>query len=389
MAGKKAVNVGKKKIKAELTERKKLTTSQKIKDLEEEIGKTKYNKRTQHAVGMMKAKLAMLKEKAVQRASTGKSSGDDRFSVRKTGDGTVVLLGFPSVGKSTLLNKITKAKSDVAAYAFTTLSAVPGMMNYKHAKIQIIDVPGIVSGAAAGSGRGKEVLGIVRNADMILILIEALHPQHYNAILKEVYNTGVRINQEKPDVRVTKTERGGLRIGTTVKLTKINEDTITAIAREMKISNAEILIRTDIDADQLIDIIEGNRKYAKALTIITKSDLVSEGELKKLKKEIEPDVVVSAEKGIGIEELRGAIYNKLGLIRIFLKEVNKPADMEEPLIMFKGCTIKDVCSKLHRDFVDKFKFARVWGKSAKFDGQVFKKTGKELKDKDVLELHIR
>lgn len=389
MAGKKAFAKGKvKKEKIEVAERKKLSVNDKIKELEKEISTTKYNKRTQHAVGLMKAKLAMLKERAVQRSSVGKAKGDDRFSVRKTGDGTVILLGFPSVGKSTLLNKLTRAKSDVAAYAFTTLSVVPGLMEYKHAKIQILDVPGIVSGAAAGTGRGKEVLGVVRNCDLILILVDALYPSHYEAILKEVYETGVRVNQIKPDVRIIKKERGGLGIGCTVKLTKIDKKTISDIAREMKLNNADILIRTDIDADQFIDVIEGNRKYVKQLTIITKIDLVDEEKLKKLCEKIKPDVLVSAEKGIGIEELRDKIFDKLGFIRIYLKEVNKPADMKEPLIMFKGCTIGDVCSKLHRDFVDKFRFARIWGESAKFDAQIFRKLEKELSDEDILELHI-
>ncbi|MBW2979829.1 TGS domain-containing protein, partial [Candidatus Woesearchaeota archaeon] len=197
------------------------------------------------------------------------------------------------------------------------------------------------------------------------------------------------INQEKPDVRITKKERGGISVGSTVKLTKIDNKTISDIAREMKLNNADILIRTDIDADQLIDIIEGDRIYTKAITVITKIDLIDEAKLKKIVDEIKPDVIVSAEKGRGIGELREAIYNRLGLISIFLKEVNKRADMEEPLIMFKGCTIRDVCLKLHRDFVDKFKFARVWGKSAKFDGQTFRKLDKELLNGDVLELHIK
>ena len=90
MAGKRAVKIGKRKEKAQLTERKKQTTSERIRELEEDISKTKYNKKTQHAIGLMKAKLAMLKERAIQRASAGKASGDDRFTVRKTGDGTVV-----------------------------------------------------------------------------------------------------------------------------------------------------------------------------------------------------------------------------------------------------------------------------------------------------------
>ena len=183
MAGKQAVKVGKKKEK-QITERKKLSSQERITELEKEISKTKYNKRTQHAIGLMKAKLAMLKERAAGRASVGKAKVGDRFSVRKKGDGTAVLLGFPSVGKSTLLNKITKAKSDIAAYSFTTLSAVPGLMKYKFAKIQIIDVPGIVSGADSGKGRGKEVLGMLRTADLILILVEALYPEHYKAMLK-------------------------------------------------------------------------------------------------------------------------------------------------------------------------------------------------------------
>ncbi len=389
MAGKKAASKAKKKNKSQVTERKKLSLNDKIKALEEEIRTTKYNKRTQHAVGLLKAKLAMLKERAESRSAVGKAKGDDRFAVRKTGDGTAVLLGFPSVGKSTLLNKITNAKSDVGAYSFTTLSAVPGLMEYNHAKIQVIDVPGIVHGAAAGTGRGKEVLGIIRNADLIIILVDALYPQHYKAILNEIYQTDVRINKEKPDVTITKKERGGIGIAAAVKMTRLDEKTIIEIARQMKLNNADILIRTDIDADELIDIIKGDRIYTKAITVITKSDLVDKRVLERIKKEIKPDVIISAEKGTGIEELKKAIFNKMGFIRIYLKEINKKPDMEEPLIMFKGCTIRDVCLKLHRDFVDKFKYARVWGKSAKFDGQTFRKLDKVLEDEDILELHLK
>lgn len=388
MAGKKGVFIGKKKNVVEV-ERKKLTLAEQIKDLEKQIAETKYNKKTQFAIGLMKAKLAMMKEKALQRSSAGKARGDERFAVRKTGDATAVLLGFPSVGKSTLLNKLTNAKSDVAAYAFTTLRIVPGVMEYNHAKIQILDVPGIVSGAASGRGRGKEVLGMIRNADLILILVDALYPQHYKAILDELRETGVRINQKKADVKITKKARGGIGIGATIKLTKIDDKTIKEIMREMGLSNADILIREDIDADQLIDIIEGKTVYVKALTIITKIDLVDEEKLRQICEEIKPDALVSAENNIGIEKLKEKIFNRLGFIRIFLKEVNKKPDLEEPLIMFRGCAVKDVCLKLHRDFMTKFKFARVWGKSAKFDGQIFHSADKPLEDEDILEIHLK
>jgi ribosome-interacting GTPase 1 len=139
--------------------------AEKIKELEERISKTKYNKKTQHAIGLYKAQLARLKEK--QRARSRRKKGEG-YAVRKTGDGTVVLLGFPSVGKSTLLNALTNANSPVGTYAFTTLTVIPGILDYKFAKIQVLDVPGVVHGAAAGTGRGKEVLAIIRNSDLIV-----------------------------------------------------------------------------------------------------------------------------------------------------------------------------------------------------------------------------
>src|SRR5690349_9446678 len=123
-----------------------------IAELEAQILKTQYNKATQHHIGLIKAKIAHLREKAEVRSKSG--GPGEGYQVRKTGDGTVILLGFPSTGKSTLLNTLCGTKSEVAAYAFTTLTVIPGMLNYKHAKIQILDVPGIVQGASSGKGRG-------------------------------------------------------------------------------------------------------------------------------------------------------------------------------------------------------------------------------------------
>ena len=118
----------------------------KIKSIEEEIQKTPYNKATSHHIGKLKAKLSRLKEESLQRSSGG--SKGQGFHIKKSGDATVVLVGFPSVGKSTLLNEITNAESKVGAYQFTTLDIVPGVMEYKNAKIQVFDIPGIITGAS-------------------------------------------------------------------------------------------------------------------------------------------------------------------------------------------------------------------------------------------------
>lgn len=360
-------------------------TAAQIKELEDELKKTQYNKATEHHFGIVKARIAKLREKIEKQAA--KKTAGTGFAVKKSGDATVVLLGFPSVGKSTLLNAITKAKSKVGAYEFTTLDVIPGLLEYNFAKIQVLDIPGIISGAASGKGRGKEVLSMVRNSDLILILIDAKHPEHHTAILKEIYDSNVRVNQQKPDVKIKKKAKDGISIGSTVKLT-ISKKTIQDILKELRVNNADIVIRSKIDIDSLIDAVEGNRIYLPALTLITKIDAVSPEKREKLIKEIKPDLVVSAEKREGIEELKEAIFQKLNLIRLFMKEVGKNPDLEEPMIVKRGITIAGVCNRIHRDFINKFKYAKIWGKSAKFPGQIFHRLDKELEDGDIIEIHI-
>jgi uncharacterized protein len=361
--------------------------SEKIKELEAELKKTKYNKKTQHHIGLVKAKIAMLKEKGAARVAKKTGTSEHGYTVRKSGDATVLLLGFPSAGKSTLLNKLTDADSEVAAYAFTTLSVIPGIMNYKQAKIQILDVPGIVRGAASGKGRGKEVLAVIRNADLVLIVVDVNHPEHYPTLLKEVWESRIRINKIKPEVFIKKKSKGGIQIGKTIPL-DIDDETLKRILREFRINNADVLIRSPIDIDDFIDCIEGNKKYLPAITCISKIDLVSGLKISNVKKELDADLAISAENNTNIEALKELIFRKLNFIRIYLKEPRKEADMQEPLIVIDGYSIKDVCTKLHKDFVSKFKFARVWGDSAKHSAQkvMLKHI---LKDKDVLEIHLR
>jgi len=357
----------------------------KIKELENRVASTKYNKKTQHAIGMYKAQIAKLKEAREARSSGG--GGGHGYQVRKTGDGTVILLGFPSVGKSTLLNSLTDAKSEVGAYEFTTLDVVPGIMKYKHAEIQICDMPGIVKGAASGKGRGKEVLATLQSADLILVLLDVHSPQYLKVIQKEIYDAHVRVNQRKPDVKVVKTSKDGLRIGKTVKLTYLDTATIKDMLRTFRINNADVVIRDDITDDQLIDVLEGNKIYVPEITVFNKIDTIDEKKLDKLKEKYQPDLCISAEKKNHIIELKELIFRKLDLIRIYLKEPTMNPDMDVPLIMPRDSTIKDVCNKLHRDFVNKFKFSRVWGPSAKFGGQKLM-LKHILKDEDILELHM-
>lgn len=129
---------------------------EKIKEIEAEMARTQKNKATNYHLGTLKAKLARLRnELFVEQSGGGGSTSGEGFDVARNGDARVALIGFPSVGKSSLLNALTSTESEAAAYEFTTLTCIPGVLNYKGSKIQVLDLPGIIEGAAHGAGRGK------------------------------------------------------------------------------------------------------------------------------------------------------------------------------------------------------------------------------------------
>ena len=194
---------------------------EKIKAIEDEIGRTQLNKATEHHIGLLKAKIAKLKreQEAIQIKKSSKKS--DGFSVRRTGDATVVFIGLPSVGKSTLLNKLTGSRSTVGAFQFTTLTVVPGIMKHRGAQIQLLDLPGIIKGASSGKGLGKRVLSVARSADLVLLVLDVFHPNDEKVLIKELDNIGIKLNQKPPNIIIEKSSSGGISIVKQVKMTKI------------------------------------------------------------------------------------------------------------------------------------------------------------------------
>ena len=343
---------------------------EKIKAIQDEMAKTQINKATEHHIGLLKAKIAKLKRE--QEENIIKKSGvkSDGFDVRRSGDATVVFIGLPSVGKSTLLNKMTKAKSVVGAFTFTTLTVVPGMMEYRGAKIQVLDLPGIIKGASTGKGLGKRILSVARTADLVLLMLDVFQPYHENVLVNELGNIGIRLNQLPPNITIEKAAMGGIAVAQQVKLKKISEKHLKDILHLYGIVSARVVIREDITSEQLADFIAGNISYSKAITIVNKVDLVDKKFLKELKKKIKSEVIeVSAESNINIESLKEEIYQKLKFIRIYMRPKGGETDFKEPLIAREGDTVEDICNKLHRRMKRAFRYGLVWGKSVKFGGQ--------------------
>ena len=362
----------------------------KIKAIQEEIHKTQINKSTEFHVGLLKAKIAKLKKELRENKHGNALSGgkeNEGFDVRKTGDASVVLIGLPSVGKSTLLNSLTNAKSRVAAYEFTTLTAIPGMMEILGAKIQVLDLPGIVEGAAKGRGMGKRVLSVARNADLVLTILDVFQPQQIKVLHRELGEIGIKVDKKPPDVRIEKSNSGGLAIQILSRI-KLSESLIREILRINGIHNGRVVIREPgLTDEDLIDLVSGNIVYLPSLPILNKIDLVPKKIVDKLKSDF-GFMPVSADRNINIDSLKKAIYEKLDFIRIYLKPRGGKADFDEPLIMKRNCTVLDVCNKIHRNFVRNFRYANVMGTSVKFDQQ---KVGLDhvLENNDVVTIMTR
>eukprot|EP00768_Dysnectes_brevis_P008747 gnl/Dysnectes_brevis/815_a900_5034.p1 GENE.gnl/Dysnectes_brevis/815_a900_5034~~gnl/Dysnectes_brevis/815_a900_5034.p1 ORF type:complete len:384 (-),score=100.81 gnl/Dysnectes_brevis/815_a900_5034:74-1183(-) len=358
-----------------------------ITSVKTEISKTQKNKATEHHLGRLKAKLSRLESQLILESSRGKGGGGTGFDVAKTGHARVCLLGFPSVGKSTLLTKLTSAKSEVADYEFTTLTAIPGTFIHKGTKIQLVDLPGIIEGAKDGKGRGRQVIATARTADLMLIVMDATKPLPMKRkVERELEGFGIRLNKRPSDIVVTRKERGGISFSATGPTRYLDETIVSSVLIEMKIHNADVVVRDQFaTVDDLIDVIEGNRVYMPALYVVNKIDAITIEELD-LFDELPNWVPISAGHEWNLDELLDRVWEKLNIIRVYTKPRSGDIDYTEPVIMRLGRqtpTVEAFCRSIHKDMVDQMKFAMVWGRSVKFPGQ---HVGKDhiLADEDVV-----
>lgn len=247
-----------------------------------QMAKTQKNKATSYHLGQLKAKLAKLKRELLT-PSGGGGGGGAGFDVARTGVASIGFIGFPSVGKSTLMSRLTGQHSEAAAYEFTTLTSVPGQVVYNGASrpasccppravaltlgtrpgapLQIIDLPGIIEGAKDGRGRGRQVIAVAKTCHLIFIVLDVNKPLTDKRVIEaELEGFGIRINKSPPNITFKKKDKGGLNITSTVPLTHIDHDEIKAVMSEYRINSADITIRCDATVDDVIDVLEAKSR---------------------------------------------------------------------------------------------------------------------------------
>jgi len=349
------------------------------------MARTQKNKATSGHIGMLKARLAKLKRELITPKSGGGGTGEG-FDVAKTGDARIGFVGFPSVGKSTLLSNLAGVYSEVAAYEFTTLTTVPGVIKYKGAKIQLLDLPGIIEGAKDGKGRGKQVIAVARTCSLIFIVLDCLKPLgHKKLIEKELEGFGIRLNKTPPNIYYKQKEKGGINFQAMVPQSELDGETVKKILVEYRIHNADVILKEDCTSDDLIDCVEGNRVYVPCIYLLNKIDQISIEELDIIYK-VPHCLPISAHHKWNFDDLLEMLWDYLNLTRVYTKPKAKMPDPNEPVVLCKQQpTIEDFCNKIHRNLMKNFKHAIVWGNSAKQGKQV---VGKDhvLKDEDVVQI---
>ncbi len=336
---------------------------------------------------LSKLKKEVEKEKELKKGGSGGTS----FFVRKEGAAQVALAGLPNSGKSTILNKLTGKDVDIGHYAFTTVKPTPAMLQYKDIQIQLVDMPGLIEGVSLGKGMGGPLISAIRAVDVIVIIVDlSVDPlKDLELILRELEAKGLRINKKVPNIEIQKLPTGGIEIIGENFLVGCNSQDVKKVLQEERVHNAIITIKEPVTLTDIFEVLDSSLEYKKAIIVGTKGDLPGSKEgLQKLESNVTnfKIIPVSAINNVNLDILPAEIFSILDIIRVYTRSPGGQID-NEAMPMKINSTALDAAKKVHKNLYKNFKFARVWGESAKFDGQ---RVGPEhiLRDGDIIEIHI-
>ncbi len=351
------------------------TAIEKLKTLEIMLREVPKHKGTEALRAEIKTKISKIKEKLIKEKESKKKGYS--LAVKKEGAAQIIFVGPPNTGKTSLLNSLTGAKYEVAEYPFTTTKPNLGTLDYHSVRLQLVDLPPMMEDAAL---KQASYFAIVRNSDLVLLIVDNL--EQVPILLKEFSESHIILNKPKPSIKIKRMPTGGLEfIGE--KFIKSNLDSVKKFLRDHNIANAVIEVFDKVRLDDFFEIIDERLAYLPALVVLNKQK--EEKVIKKGKFEV---VFLDGLNKTKLDLLKDKLWEKLGIIKIYTKEPGKKPSLKDPITLDKNSTIKEMAGFVHKDFIKKFNYAKIWGKSAKHNGQV---VGMEhqLKDDDVVEIHLK
>jgi len=306
--------------------------AEKLEALEELLAVIPKHKGTDKLRADFKRRLSKLKSQLQTKKPV--SRRDIGYRIDREGAGQVVLVGPPNVGKSALVAALTNATPEVADFPHTTRTPTPGMMPYENIQIQLVDTPPMTH-----EFMEPWLPDIVRRTDIILLIVDvSTDPMQH---LEET----IALLEEK-------------RIAP-IRLAHLYEEKQGWTFRPVLVAGNK---SDDASAEENFQI------------------------FKTLIEDDWPALAVSATTGRNFELLKQTLFDRLEIIRVYTKVRGKAPEHNAPFVLKKGSTVEDLAGKIHKEFVDKFKFAKVWGEEV-YDGQMIQRDY-VLHDGDVVELHL-
>jgi ribosome-interacting GTPase 1 len=309
------------------------TPEAKLEALREMLAVMPKHKGTDKLQADLKRRMAQIKEQAKKAPSTRQVP---HWVIEKVGAGQVPVIGPPNAGKSALISKVTHADVKVAEYPFTTQMPAPAMMPFENIQIQLIDAP-----AHSEEFSVHWLPELIRRADACVLvadLSDDTTPLQIAYVLESLEERDVVLMGTVPD------EREGF----------------------------EVIIPA---------LLAPNKADAPGADGVL-------AELTEMYGERFPIAAISVETGDGLDDFKRALFDVMCISRVFTKQPGKEADLQEPFVLPAGSSVHELARKIHKEILENFKYARLWGSSGRFQGQ---RVGEEhvLEDGDVVELHTR
>ena len=308
------------------------TSREKITCLEEMLTIMPKHKGTDKLRADLRRRISKLKDASQTKKAIGRR--ESVYRIDREGAGQVIVLGPANVGKSSLVARLTNASPEVADFPHTTWKPTPGMMPIENIQIQLIDTPPLDRDYVE-----PELLDLIRRSDLVLLVVD-LHTDPVTQL-----EDSIMLLEEYRIVPLRLKDRYAGQYGLT---------------------------------------------YIPFLVLANKNDDENSEEnfeiFRELLEDDWPMVAASVLTGRNLDIFKQVIVERLEIIRVYSKVPGKEPDRTAPFVLKKGNTVTDFAEKVHKDFVDKLKVARIWGKTV-FDGQMVHRDHM-LEDGDVVELHI-
>ncbi|MDJ0273369.1 MAG: TGS domain-containing protein [Candidatus Caldarchaeum sp.] len=347
------------------------TVEEKIRALEEALPLIPDHKGTEKMRAQLKTTLAKLRKEA-ERKKSAKVSRTDLFAFKKEGAATVALLGVANSGKSTIIRFMTNAKAEVSMYELTTTRPIPAMMLYEDVYIQLVELPAVLTSKLETTPFTSRSIAAARGADLILLTLDGMRSleEQYLRLVELLEDSGITLGAKSFEVDVEKKDSGGIRI---VLFGRFH-GSLEELKRELQqigLRNAVVKIYGEADVDGVLEQVLHPTVYKKAMVAVGRSDYASAAEVEKLRKLTSqhglPLVQLTETKPETFRELAEKIFQNLELVRIYTQKdgvVNR-----KPVVVKKGTTVKELAQIIHREIAEELKYARVWGRSVKIQGQ--------------------